>query len=52
LLINVVQIQAKNKRSVTVTIYVNGKKFGTATSSGAYVIASTDKVIEYNSIEE
>ena len=47
-------IMAQNDGSrgdVTVTIYVNGKKFRTATSSGAYVIASTDVAVEYKDIE-
>jgi hypothetical protein len=41
-----------SRGSVTVTIYVNGKIFRTATSSGAYVIASTDGAVEYKDIEE
>ncbi|MCL2260918.1 MAG: zinc ribbon domain-containing protein [Fibromonadales bacterium] len=48
-------ISAQNNGSsgdVTVTIYVNGKKFRTATSRGAYVIASTDGAVEYKGIGE
>jgi hypothetical protein len=47
-------ISAQNngsKGDVTVTIYVNGKKFRTATSRGAYVIASADGAVEYKDIE-
>jgi hypothetical protein len=48
-------ISAQNNGSrgdVTVTIYVNGKKFRTSTSSGAYVIASADAAIEYKDVVE
>jgi hypothetical protein len=47
-------ISAQNEGSrgnVTVTIYVNGKKFRTATSSGAYVIADADGAVEYKDLE-
>jgi len=47
-------IMAQNMGSrgdITVTIYVNGKKFRTATSSGAYVIASADGAVEYKDLE-
>jgi len=41
-----------SRGSVTVTIYVNGEKFRTATSQGAYVIASVDGAVEYKDIKE
>ncbi|GBU25284.1 hypothetical protein R83H12_01927 [Fibrobacteria bacterium R8-3-H12] len=47
-------IMAQNSGSrgnITVTIYVNGKKFRTATSSGAYVIAEADGLVTYEDIE-
>jgi hypothetical protein len=47
-------ISAQNqgsKGSITVTIYVNEKKFKTSTSNGAYVIAEADGVVEYKDIE-
>jgi hypothetical protein len=48
-------LMAQNNGSrgdVTVTIYVNGKKFRTATSRGAYAIASADGAVEYKDVEE
>jgi hypothetical protein len=47
-------ISAQNmgpKGNVTVTIYVNGRKFRTATSNGAYVIADADGAVEYKDLE-
>jgi len=47
-------ISAQNMGSrgdVTVTIYINGNKFRTATSSGAYVIATADGAVEYKDLE-
>jgi len=47
-------ISAQNqgsKGNVTVTIYVNEKKFKTSTSNGAYVIATADGLVTYKDIE-